>query len=335
MTDEAMSGSPGFPTVRGRRLRRTEALRRLVRETRVSAEQLVLPLFICPGQGVREPVPSMTGVSRTSVDEAIRDVLEAVAVGVGAVLLFGIPASKDESGSGAWAEDGVVQSAVAALRAEFPELTIITDVCLCEYTSHGHCGVLLDGVVQNDVTLELLARTAVSHARVGADIVAPSDMMDGRVGAIRRSLDDAELGHVAIMSYSAKFASAFYGPFRDAAGSAPREGDRRAYQMDPANAELALREVRLDVAEGADIVMVKPALPYLDLVRRVRDEVGVPVAAYQVSGEYAAIMAAAERGWLDGPAALEESLLSMARAGADVLITYWAREFARRLAPRD
>ena len=325
-----MSAESGFPVVRGRRLRRTAGLRALVRETRVSPEQLVLPLFICPGEGVRTAVPSMPGVDRTSVDEALRDAEEALEAGVPAVLLFGIPETKDETGSGAWSENGIVQRAVVRLKEAVPELVVITDVCLCEYTSHGHCGVLEDGEVLNDASLELLARTAVSQAGAGADIVAPSDMMDGRVGAIREALDDAGLESTAIMSYAAKFASAFYGPFRDAADSTPAIGDRRGYQMDPANGVEAIREVRLDLAEGADIVMVKPALPYLDVVRQVKDAVDVPVAAYHVSGEYAAVMAAAERGWLDGPRVLEESLVSMARAGADILVTYWARQFARR-----
>lgn len=327
-----MSSPPGFPAARGRRLRRTSSLRRLVRETRISSGQLVLPLFVCPGTGVRTPVESMPGVDRTSVDELLHDAIEAVDAGVGAVLLFGIPSEKDEEGSEAWAEDGVVQTAVRRLKERVPELPVITDVCLCEYTSHGHCGVLRGGQVLNDPTLELLARVAVSHAEAGADLVAPSDMMDGRVAAIRQALDRSGHDQVAIMSYAAKFASAFYGPFRDAADSTPAEGDRRGYQMDPANGEEALREVRQDVAEGADIVMVKPAMSYLDIVRRVRDEVSVPVAAYHVSGEYAAVMAAAERGWLNGPRALEESLVSMARAGADILITYWARTYARLLA---
>ena len=319
-----------FPIVRARRLRRTAGLRALVRETRVSPEQLVLPLFVCPGKGVRTAVPSMPGVDRTSVDEVLRDAEDALEAGVRAVLLFGISETKDERGSEAWSEDGVVQRAVVRLKDAVPELVVITDVCLCEYTSHGHCGVTGNGEVLNDPTLELLARTALSQVRAGADIVAPSDMMDGRVGAIRAALDEAGLESAAIMSYAAKFASAFYGPFRDAADSRPAFGDRRGYQMDSANGTEALREVRLDLAEGADIVMVKPALPYLDVVRRVKDAVDVPVAAYHVSGEYAAVMAAAERGWLDGPLALEESLVSMARAGADILITYWARQFARR-----
>jgi porphobilinogen synthase len=321
-----------FPAARGRRLRRTPALRALVRETRLSAGQLVLPLFVLPGKGVREPVESMPGVHRTSVDELLVDAREAVALGLGGVLLFGIPASKDEVGSGAYAADGVVQEAVRALKNELPELVVVTDVCLCEYTSHGHCGILEGGEVLNDETLELLAHTAVSHADAGADIVAPSDMMDGRVAAIRGALDAAGHAHVPILSYAAKYASAWYGPFRDAAHSTPSSGDRRGYQMDAANGEEALREVWRDIEEGADLVMVKPALAYLDIVRRVKDETGYPVAAYHVSGEYAAVMAAGERGWLDAPAALTEALVSIRRAGADIIVTYWARDFARQEA---
>lgn len=313
---------------RGRRLRGREAVRSLVRETRLSPEQLILPLFIQPGAGVRESVGSMPGVFRTSIDEALRDAEEAATLGLGGVLLFGIPATKDEFGSEAWAEEGIVQQALRTLRAEFPDLVLVTDVCLCEYTSHGHCGVFEGGRVLNDPSLDLLARTAVSHARAGADIVAPSDMMDGRVRAIRDALDGEGFSELPIMSYAAKFASAFYGPFREAAGSTPATGDRKGYQMDPANAEEALREVFADLEEGADIVMVKPALAYLDIIRRVKEETGAPLAAYHVSGEYAAILAAIERGWLD-ERAMREALLSIRRAGADMIITYWAREFAR------
>ncbi len=329
-----------FPVYRPRRLRRTPALRALVRETHLHPSQLVLPLFVEEGEGIREPVPSMPGVHRTSVDELARDAEEASVLGLGGVILFGIPDHKDEEASGAYAEDGIVQRAVRRLKEEFPDLLVVTDVCLCEYTSHGHCGVLRGGEVLNDPTLELLARTAVSHAAAGADMVAPSDMMDGRVDAIRHAMDEAELSHVPILSYAAKFASTFYGPFRDAADSAPGapaeggSGDRRGYQMDPANGEEALREAWLDVQEGADILMVKPALPCLDVIRRVKDETGYPVAAYHVSGEYAAVMAAAEKGWLDETAAMEESLLSIRRAGADVILTYWARQYARRHAER-
>lgn len=318
-----------FPVLRGRRLRRVPALRSLVRETRLTPEQLVLPLFVQPGEGVREPVPSMPGVHRLSVDQVVRDAAEAHALGVGGVILFGIPEAKDAEGSGAWAEDGIVQEALRALEREVPDLLRITDVCLCEYTSHGHCGVLEEGEVQNDPTLGLLARTATSHALAGAQMVAPSDMMDGRVGAIREALDESGFSHLPIMSYAAKYASSFYGPFRDAADSAPAAGDRRGYQMDPANGDEALREVRADLEEGADIVMVKPALAYLDIIRRVKLETGWPVAAYHVSGEYASIMAAAERGWLDGAGAMTEALVSIRRAGADLILTYWAREFAR------
>jgi len=325
----------GFPVHRPRRLRRTRALRGLVRESRLVPEQLVLPLFVVPGTGVREPVESMPGVARTSVDELLQDAEEAYEAGLGGVLLFGVPPEKDELGSGAWDPDGVVQNAVRHLRRAFPELTVVTDVCLCEYTSHGHCGVLDDeGRVLNDESLEHLAWTATSHAEAGADIVAPSDMMDGRVGEIRRALDEAGHSGVAILSYAAKYASAFYGPFRDAAHSTPSSGDRRGYQMDPPNADEALREVRMDIDEGADVVMVKPALPYLDVVRRVKAETGWPVAAYHVSGEYAQAMAAGEKGWVDAEAVLEESLLSIRRAGADIVITYWAREYARRWRER-
>lgn len=320
---------PSFPELRFRRLRRTETLRRMVRETRVTVDDLILPLFVVGGEGIRRPVRSMPGVFQTSVDELLRDAEEAAALGIPAVLLFGIPDDKDELGTSGYAEDGVVQRAVRALKRELPELVVITDVCLCEYTSHGHCGVIREGAVDNDATLELLARQALSHARAGADIVAPSDMMDGRVGVIRRALDDAGYGEVAILSYAAKFASAFYGPFREAAESAPQFGDRRGYQMDPANGNEALREVWADIREGADIIMVKPALAYLDVIWRVKQETGYPVCAYHVSGEYAAIQAAVERGWLDGARAMQEVLTSIRRAGADLIVTYWAREFAR------
>jgi len=320
-----------FPTFRGRRLRTSAPLRSLVREARLTPEQLILPFFVLPGEGVRDPVPSMPGVERLSVDELVRDALEARALGIGGVILFGIPDTKDSEGSEAWSEEGIVQRALRALRDEVPGLLRVSDVCLCEYTSHGHCGILEEGSVLNDPTLELLQRTAVSHARAGAELVAPSDMMDGRVGAIRGALDSAGYPQLPILSYAAKYASAFYGPFRDAAESAPSEGDRKGYQMDPANAEEALREVWADLEEGADILMVKPALAYLDIIHRVKTETGWPVAAYHVSGEYSAILAAAERGWLDGDAAMLEALLSIRRAGADAILTYWAREFARRV----
>ena len=318
---------------RPRRLRRTESLRSLARETRLHPEDLILPLFVVPGDGVREPVPSMPGVERVSVDELPREGAKALKAGVRTVLLFGIPASKDERGSEAWAKDGIVQRAVAELRSECPELTVVTDLCLCEYTSHGHCGVLDGDEVLNDATLPLLARAAVSQARAGAHLVAPSDMMDGRVGAVREALDEEGFHHVGILSYAAKYASAFYGPFRDAAESSPERGDRRGYQMDPANVREALREVRLDVEEGADVVMVKPGLPYMDVVSRVSQAVDVPVAAYHVSGEYSALMAAHERGWLDADAALLEAILSLRRAGAQQVVTYGAVRLALALQP--
>ena len=322
---------PSFPSYRPRRLRRTASLRNLVRETVLVPSQLVLPLFARSGTKVRQPVASMPGVHQTSVDELVNDARVAAEAGVGGVLLFGIPDHKDATGSSAWDDEGPVQQAVRALKRELPQLVVITDVCMCEYTDHGHCGVLRDGEVDNDATLELLAREALSHARAGADIVAPSDMMDGRVGAIRRALDDASFHDTAIMSYSAKFAGAFYGPFREAAESTPQSGDRRGYQMDAANVEEALRETWLDIEEGADIVMVKPAGPFLDVVSRVKRETGYPLAAYQVSGEFAMIQAAAERGWLDRDRVMMDSLLGIRRAGADVIITYFAVEAARLL----
>jgi len=323
-----------FPIYRPRRLRRTETLRSLVRETSVRPQDLVLPLFVVPGTGVRRPVRSMPGVFNTSVDGTVRDAREAWELGIPAVLLFGIPPHKDELASGAFGEEGIVQQAVRAIKRELPELLVITDVCLCEYTSHGHCGIVRDGAVVNDETLELLAKQALHHAQAGADIVAPSDMMDGRVGVIRALLDDEGFAETAILAYSAKYASAFYGPFREAADSAPQFGDRRAYQMDHANAEEAIREVALDIEEGADMVMVKPALAYLDIIRRVKDEFGYPLAAYHVSGEYSMIMAAGQLGWLDAERAMAESITSIRRAGADVVITYWAREMVRYLGRR-
>ncbi|HEY0972726.1 MAG TPA: porphobilinogen synthase [Gemmatimonadales bacterium] len=320
------------PVVRPRRLRRTAGLRAMVRETRLDAAQFILPLFVRPGSGVRAPVSSMPGVAQTSVDEMLRDAEAAARAGVGGVLLFGIPEQKDAVGSSAWDEHGPVQEAVRALRRELPDLVVITDVCMCEYTDHGHCGLLTaDGDVDNDATLDLLAREALSHAEAGADVVAPSDMMDGRVGHIRAALDSAGHTGTAILSYAAKYASSFYGPFREAAGSTPSFGDRRGYQMDPANVEEALREVALDVAEGADMLMVKPAGAYLDVIARVKAETGHPLAAYQVSGEYAMIRAAAERGWIDGDRAIMESLLAIRRAGADMVITYFATEAAEML----
>ena len=319
-----------FPGTRLRRLRRTPALRELVRETGLAASDLVQPLFVVAGESLREPVESMPGVERFSINELVAEASELRAVGVGAVLLFGIPSVKDESGSGAFDNEGVIQMAVRALKESHPELTVITDVCLCEYTSHGQCGFVREGgeEVDNDITVELLARTAISHAEAGADAVAPSDMMDGRIGAIRHQLDEEGHSETPIIAYSAKYASAFYGPFREAAESTPQFGDRRGYQMDPANSREALREVRLDIEEGADMVMIKPALPYLDVIRTVRDQTEVPIAAYQVSGEYSMLKAAAANGWLDERAAALESLTAIRRAGADVIFTYYAKEAA-------
>ena len=321
-----------FPATRLRRLRRTAVLRDLVRETRLDPADLVLPLFVeagLEGRGGREPVSSMPGVERLSISEAVREAGEAVALGLPAVLLFGIPADKDAEGSGAWDDEGVVQLATRAIKEAHPDLLVITDVCLCEYTDHGHCGLLReDGSVDNDSSVELLARTAVSQARAGADVVAPSDMMDGRVGALRSSLDEEGLGDTPILAYSAKYASAFYGPFREAAGSTPAFGDRRAYQMDPANGDEAVREALLDVGEGADMVMVKPALPYLDVIHRVKAATSLPVAAYNVSGEYGMLKAAAAAGMLDERTAVLEALTSIRRAGADVIITYHAKDAA-------
>ena len=325
---------PSFPTYRPRRLRRTDALRSLVRETALAASQLVLPLFVRPGTGVRQPVSSMAGVAQTSVDELVRDATAAAEQGVGGVLLFGIPEHKDETGSSAWDDEGPVQAAIRALKREVPQLVVITDVCMCEYTSHGHCGVLVNGEVDNDLTLELLAREALSHARAGVDIVAPSDMMDGRVGVIRSALDDAGFESTSILSYAAKFASAYYGPFREAAESTPQSGDRRGYQMDVANVNEALRETWQDIDEGADMVMVKPAGPFLDVIARVKQDTGYPLAAYQVSGEYAMIHAAADRGWIDLDRAMMESLIGIRRAGADVIISYFAGAAAKLLRDR-
>jgi porphobilinogen synthase len=325
---------PSHPAYRPRRLRRTEALRAASRETSVSPGDLVLPLFAVHGAGVRRPVSSMPGVEQTSPDELLKDAEEALSLGLGGVLLFGIPESKDDCGSEGYADDGVVQRAVRLLKRELPELLVITDVCLCEYTSHGHCGVLRDGDVDNDATLPLLQRVALTHAAAGADVVAPSDMMDGRVAALRGALDAGGFAGTAILSYTAKYASAFYGPFREAAESAPSEGDRRSAQMDPGNALEAVREARLDVAEGADILMVKPALAYLDVIHRVKAETGYPVFGYHVSGEYAMIEAAAQRGWIDGPRAHEEALTCVRRAGADRVVSYYARQFARLRAGR-
>jgi porphobilinogen synthase len=318
-------------SIRPRRLREKTLVRKLVRETTLAVDDLMYPLFVVHGRGVREPIGSMPGQSRLSVDELVKECKDVAGMGIPAVLLFGLPAHKDPRGSEAYAEDGVVQQAVRAVKDTVPDLLIVTDVCLCEYTSHGHCGIVEDGTVRNDPTVELLARTAVSHAEAGADIIAPSDMMDGRVGAIREALDEATFTETPIMAYSAKYASAFYGPFREAADSAPQFGDRRGYQMDPANAQEAMREIALDLDEGADIVMVKPALPYLDVIARARMEFGVPIAAYSVSGEYTMIRAAGQLGWLDEERAMLEALTGIRRAGADIVITYFARDAARLL----
>jgi len=317
-----------FPATRMRRLRRTESLRGLVRETSLSPADLIQPLFVVAGENVREEVPSMPGVERFSISELVAEATEIATAGIGAVLLFGIPSSKDETGTGAYDDEGVVQMAVRAMKEAHPDLIVITDVCLCEYTSHGHCGFVRDGEVDNDITVELLAKTAISHAEAGADAVAPSDMMDGRVGTIRHQLDEEGHPGVPIVAYSAKYASAFYGPFRDAAESTPEFGDRRGYQMDPANAAEAVREAELDLEEGADMLMVKPATPYLDVVRRVKDATGAPLVAYQVSGEYSMLKAAAEQGWIDERAAVLETLTSIRRAGADAIVTYYAKEAA-------
>jgi porphobilinogen synthase len=320
-----------FPEYRGRRFRRTTALRNLVRETMLAPSQLVLPLFVRDGKNLRRPVESMPGVAQTSPDEVIRDVERAASAGVGGVILFGIPDTKDATGSEAWNDDGAVQRAVVLIKRDVPDIVVITDVCMCEYTEHGHCGILENGEVNNDATLELLSRVSVSHARAGADVIAPSDMMDGRVKAIRSALDEAKFSSTPILSYAAKYASAFYGPFREAAESAPKEGDRKGYQMDPGNADEALREVFADIEEGADAIMVKPAGPYLDIITRVKEATGYPVAAYQVSGEYAMMKAAAERGWIDEKRVMMESLLGIRRAGADFILTYFAVEAADAL----
>ena len=317
------------PLYRPRRLRESPLVRKMVRETALRTDDLVYPLFTLHGRGVREPIPSMPGQFRLSIDELLKECKDAASMGIPAVLLFGIPQEKDARGSEAYAEDGIIQQAVRAVKETIPDLLVITDVCLCEYTSHGHCGVVEDGRVRNDPTLELISRTALSHVEAGADMVAPSDMMDGRVAAIREVLDESGYQEAPIMAYSAKYASAFYGPFRDAAGSAPQFGDRRAYQMDPANAVEAMREVALDVDEGADIVMVKPALAYLDIISRVKTEFGLPVAAYSVSGEYAMIRAAGQLGWIDEERVMVEALTGIRRAGADIIITYFAKDLAR------
>jgi porphobilinogen synthase len=340
----------GFPVTRLRRLRKSEPLRSMVRETRLTPENFVYPLFVCPGAGVRKEVRSMPGVFNLSVDEAVKEVREARALGVPSVILFGLPEKKDEVATGAWSENGIVQQAARAIKREVPEAILMGDVCLCEYMSHGHCGIVkaapqslgaavaappaatAEYEIVNDATLELLARTSVSLARAGVDIIAPSDMMDGRVAAIRKGLDEAGLTNTPILSYAAKFASGFYGPFREAADSAPQFGDRRSYQMDPANFREAMREIELDLEEGADMIMVKPAMPYLDVIAAARERFDVPLAAYQVSGEYAMIEAAARNGWIDGERVMMESLVSIRRAGASIILTYYAKEAARLLA---
>jgi porphobilinogen synthase len=320
-----------FPVHRKRRLRVSESMRRLVRESRLDPAQFILPLFVCPGEGVRKPISSMPGNFQLSIDELIKECDGAHALGIGGVILFGIPDVKDDAASGAYAEDGIVQQALRALKRALPKLLLITDVCNCEYTSHGHCGKVIEGDVDNDSTLEWLAASSISHARAGADIVAPSDMMDGRVAAIRGALDHNGFQKIAILAYAAKFASAFYGPFREAAESTPQFGDRRTYQMDPANGREAMHEMELDFEEGADMLMVKPAMPYLDLIRQARDRFPVPIAAYQVSGEFSMLMAAVERGWLEYERAMMESLTSIHRAGAGIILTYFARDAARLL----
>ena len=323
-----------FPEYRPRRMRKNENFRRMIRETKLSVDDFMYPLFAVPGKGVKKPIPSMPGCFQMSVDQLVREAKTAREAGIPALLLFGIPARKDEVASGAFARDGIMQQAVREIKNKVPEILVVTDVCLCEYTSHGHCGMIEKGAVDNDSTLEVLAETAVSHARAGADMVAPSAMMDGQIGAIREGLDEAGFENIPIMAYSAKYASCFYGPFRDAAESAPQFGDRKSYQMDPANSDEAIREITLDVEEGADIIMVKPALAYLDVIRRAREEFDLPIAAYNVSGEYAMIKAAAQLGWLDGQRAMMEVLTSIKRAGTDIIITYFALEAAKVLAEK-
>jgi len=320
-----------FPTYRPRRVREQENLRRMVRETRLSVDHFIYPLFVVPGEGIRQEIRSMPGSFHLSVDRLLEEVKEAHDLGIPAVMLFGLPEEKDALGSSGYADDGIIPRAVAALKKAVPGVTVITDVCLCEYTSHGHCGVVEGDRVLNDPTLDLLAKASLAYVRAGADMVAPSDMMDGRVHAIRQGLDAEGFEHIPIMSYAAKYASSFYGPFREAADSAPQFGDRRSYQMDPANSDEALREIRLDIEEGADIIMVKPALSYLDIIYRVKQTFDLPLAAYNVSGEYAMIKAAAQQGWIDGERVMLEALLSIRRAGADMILTYFAKEAARLL----
>ncbi|HBO84912.1 MAG: delta-aminolevulinic acid dehydratase [Deltaproteobacteria bacterium GWC2_42_11] len=320
-----------FPKYRPRRLRRNQTIRRMIRETTLSINDLILPIFVTFGRNVKKPIGSMPGHYQISIDNLAKEVKEVKDLGIPAVILFGIPEHKDKVGSEAYNPKGIIQQAIKAIKDKTPELVVITDVCMCEYTSHGHCGIIKNNDVDNDATIELLAKEALSHAKAGADIVAPSDMMDGRVGAIRNILDDNNFSHIPIMSYAAKYASAFYGPFREAAESTPQFGDRRSYQMDPANSNEALREAALDIEEGADIIMVKPALPYLDIIRRIKDEFNYPVAAYNVSGEFAMIKAAEKLGWMDGERAMMESLISIKRAGADLILTYFAKEAAKIL----
>jgi porphobilinogen synthase len=320
-----------FPENRPRRLR-SSLIRGMVAETRLSPEQLVYPLFVCPGEGVKKEISAMPGNYHWSVDTLVEEVRAVKALGIGGILLFGVPDKKDDHGSGAWDDEGIVQQALRALKREVPGIVLISDVCLCEYTSHGHCGIVSGGEILNDETLELLARTALSQAGAGSDMIAPSDMMDGRVGAIRSLLDAHGLQNTPIMSYAVKYASGYYGPFREAAGSAPAFGDRRSHQMDPANAREALREIDLDIGEGADIIMVKPAGPYLDILRMARDRYSIPLAAYQVSGEYSALVAAGRMGWLDLPRTMMESLIGIRRAGADIILTYFAKEAAEILS---
>ena len=323
-----------YPYYRPRRLRKDERFREMIRETHLRPDDMILPLFVCPGKGVRRTISSMPGNFQFSIDELIKEVKEAKSLGILGVILFGIPDKKDELGSEGYSENGIIQRAVRSLKDGVDGIAILTDVCLCEYTSHGHCGVVRDGGVVNDETLELLARQALSHVKAGADMVAPSDMMDGRVGAIRKVLDENRFQDIPILAYAAKYASSFYGPFREAAESKPQFGDRKSYQMDPANAEEALREVRLDIEEGADIVMVKPALPYLDVIYRVKQAFNIPVAAYNVSGEFAMVKAASQLGWMDGEHVMMESLIAIKRAGADLILTYFAKEAARKLGGR-
>ncbi len=320
-----------FPIDRPRRLRRSPAMRDLVRETHLQPSNFILPLFVVEGEGIRKPISSMPGNAQISIDELVKEAREAKALGIGGIILFGIPKHKDEDATGAYDDEGIVQQACAALKKEVPGLLVVTDVCNCEYTSHGHCGKIIDDDVDNDTTLNWLAQAAVSHARAGADIVAPSDMMDGRVGAIRAALDDAGFDHIPILSYAAKYASAFYGPFREAAESAPQFGDRRSYQMDPANTREAIKEMALDIEEGADMLMVKPAMPYLDIIKAAHENFDVPIAAYQVSGEFSMIHAAAANGWIDLERAMMESLTGIKRAGAQIILTYFAKDASRLL----